>query len=77
MSVKTKHLEIDNVFYSYAAGNTFISIWTRKEKQWATIPAELRVSFVIGNPGGDIAATVKRAIRAKIADQRREAKVVA
>ena len=74
MAIKT--IEINNVFFSYSVGNTFIAIWTKAKGQWAKLPDHLCVNFTINAPAGefDEYSLVGTEIRKKVAEQRASGK---
>lgn len=79
--IKKSHfhtIEIENVFFLYAVGQTYIAIYTKPSGQWSELPEYMRLSFAIETPPdiapGEIKDVVRKAIRAKLAERKRAGK---
>lgn len=68
-------IEVENVFFNYEVGFTFIAISTKQTDQWAEPPDFMRLCFAIENStetDQEIEGLVRKAIRTKITQQRKE-----
>jgi len=69
-------VEVNNVFYIYSVGLTYIAIASKPHGQWGELPEHFRVCFAIDNPGYEIEETekiealVRAVIKRRIAEQK-------
>jgi hypothetical protein len=78
-------IEVNNIFYVYSVGLTYIAIASKPDGQWGELPEHFRVCFAIDNPGyevtnnpinpgGEIEALVRAVIKGKIEEQKQTKK---
>jgi hypothetical protein len=76
----TFEIEVNDVWYLYVVGITYIAITTKPDPDvWPLLPDHMKVSFAIEAPSGGgvldpdymIKSAVVKAIRAKVAEQKK------
>jgi hypothetical protein len=67
---RIKEIAILDVIYLYCVGISEIAIVTKPTGQWSALPVYNRVCFTIKPPAKDVEEAIKRAILAKIKEQK-------